>query len=283
MNLKKSFSKYTYIAIIFSFLLFIACTSYLVVMNTSEDFSTNIFKTYTTTKVIPTTSPITESLIYRTMTNKLFPTLIVTVTGTPIATPTVTPTVIPMVILIATKTPTSKPTQQPTIKPTVKTTPRPTIRYIKKVTPKPTRVKTSRATITKSYSKQYGTMSSNVFNILKKYGNKHHLPVYVWYPIVMTESKGIPNTSHRTSKEYSVGCFQVNTYAHKDCSPSRLKNPAYNANYQMPKLYSVYITGKKRGLTGINLVCYVAKYGQRPAWTSKYRQSLYSYYKRILN
>jgi hypothetical protein len=126
-------------------------------------------------------------------------------------------------------------------------------------------------------------MSTEVYSTLSYYGEKYNLPDMLWYPIAMTESEGNPSASNRTSKEYSVGIFQVNTYAHHDVSPSKLKNTAYNANYQMPKLYYASVAGKKKGLTGLSLLYYTAKNGQRPCWTNEYRSSLLKHYKYILS
>jgi hypothetical protein len=124
-------------------------------------------------------------------------------------------------------------------------------------------------------------MSDSVFNTLSYYGEKYNLSNNLWYPIAMTESEGNPSASNRTSREYSVGIFQVNTYAHHDVSPTKLKNAAYNANYQMPKLYYASVAGKRNGLTGLSLLYYVAKNGQRPCWTSEYKNSLLIHYKYI--
>ena len=268
MKLKKICSKYTYIAVIIAFMLASACLSCLAVINASQDSNDNIFEINTTTKAIPTTTPIINSATISSITNKFA----VNVTSTPPVF-TINPTILP------TPRPTVKPTVKPTLIPTKRPTPRPT-KVIAKTTPKPTKRPTT--ILTSRYSRTYGKMSSNVFNVLKKYGERYHLPVYIWYPIVMTESQGNPRASNRTSKEYSIGCFQVNTYAHKDVSASKLKNASYNANYQMPKLFYVYVAGQRKGLSGLSLLYYVAKYGQRPAWNSKYRNSLNSYYKKIL-
>jgi hypothetical protein len=153
-------------------------------------------------------------------------------------------------------------------------TPKPTIKIVK---PKIKLKKVSRG------GRGIETMSDRVYQTLSHYGDKYNLPETIWYPIAMTESSGNPKTTFRTSKEYSVGIFQVNTYAHHDVSPSKLKNAAYNANYQMPKLYYTLVAGKKRGLNGVSLLYYVAKNGQRPAWNTRYKQSLLKHYRYLLS
>lgn len=130
-------------------------------------------------------------------------------------------------------------------------------------------------------------MSKSIFYELKSVGDKQGLPVKVWYPIAMYESRGDPNCALINNIEHSIGIFQVNTYAHKakdltiEQFRKKLRNVTYNAEWQMPVLKEQYDIGLKKSLQGTTLVKYVAKNGQRPRWTTEIEKAIERYYKHV--
>jgi hypothetical protein len=125
-------------------------------------------------------------------------------------------------------------------------------------------------------------MSKDVFEQVKSVADKHGVPVSVWYPIAMTESGGNPSAPPTiSSKEKSIGLFQINTLAHPDANSSQLYNPVYNAEYIMPTLKQTMDAGIAKGLTGSQLTSYVEKYGERPQWTSQVQNNINKYYAEI--
>jgi hypothetical protein len=104
-----------------------------------------------------------------------------------------------------------------------------------------------------------------MFRLWEQHGGQYD---YVPYCIAAYES-GYNTFTHNTSGEDSRGLFQVN-YAdphHKArTDPTKLFEPVYNMNYQFDELVRYEKQGISKGLTGIDLVLYVARYGQRPNW-----------------
>jgi hypothetical protein len=121
-------------------------------------------------------------------------------------------------------------------------------------------------------------MDQQIFDMLFKKGMQYGLPPEVWYPIVMGESRGNPAAHTQTSKEDSRGLFQVNVYAHPDANSSKLFDPEYNADFQMPTLVRAYQKALDKGLTGVDATLYVSRYGQRPAWTDTVVQIITGHY-----
>lgn len=101
-----------------------------------------------------------------------------------------------------------------------------------------------------------------MFRLWEKAGGKYD---YVPYCIAQYESDY--NTfCHNTDGEDSRGLFQVNVPYHPSVNPIKLFEPVYNMEYQFKELVQFEKKGIEIGLTGIDLVLYVAKYGQRPNW-----------------
>lgn len=121
-------------------------------------------------------------------------------------------------------------------------------------------------------------MQTDIYIAVKKVADKYGLPMEVVYPIIMSESSGNPNSQTVTSREDSRGLFQVNTFAHPDADKSKLFDPTYNAEYQIPKLVPWYKKAVAQGLTGVDVVHYVERYGQRPQWTETVKNNLTKYY-----
>lgn len=105
---------------------------------------------------------------------------------------------------------------------------------------------------------------------------------YVPYCIAAYESN-FQTWCHATKGEDSRGLFQVNygDPAHKKRipNPNKLFDPRYNMNYQFKELIFWEKKGIKKGLTGAELVKYVAKYGQRPSWRKWIEDKIDSAYK----
>jgi len=121
-------------------------------------------------------------------------------------------------------------------------------------------------------------LDPTIERIVSNVANEYNLPKYVWYPIIMYESEGKPYAQNKTSNEDSRGLFQVNIMAHPNANSSRLFEPEYNARWQIPELSRVFNQGKEKGLSGVDLTKYVAKYGQRPLWSDTIDQNIEKYY-----
>jgi hypothetical protein len=124
-------------------------------------------------------------------------------------------------------------------------------------------------------------LDPEIERIVSNVANEYDLPKYVWYPIIMYESGGNPNVSYKTSQEDSRGLFQVNTFAHPNANSSMLFDPEYNARYQIPELSRVFKQGQDKGLSGVDLTKYVAKFGQRPLWSNTIEQNIEKYYQEL--
>jgi soluble lytic murein transglycosylase-like protein len=79
--------------------------------------------------------------------------------------------------------------------------------------------------------------------------NKEHIKDYIIYlaskegvsvqkalAVAKCESNFNPNSLNHTSKEYSVGVFQINLKVHKDITEEEARNPFRNINWAMDKL-----------------------------------------------
>jgi hypothetical protein len=69
------------------------------------------------------------------------------------------------------------------------------------------------------------SMESKIKPIMDKYG----IPYNIWSAIMQQESSGNPTSKQITSREYSVGLFQINKMAHPEYSGLDLENPLINA------------------------------------------------------
>jgi hypothetical protein len=140
-------------------------------------------------------------------------------------------------------------------------------------------------------------LRSDVRKILEKKGEQYGLPESVWYPIVGYECSGDP--SCKTIKpdkwvkgtdgkvrlfkgEDSRGLFQVNTQVHTKADKQKLLDPEYNCDWQMPTLARTYQQGLKKGLSGVALTKYVARYGQGPHWTTGLERQIEGYYNALM-
>jgi murein DD-endopeptidase MepM/ murein hydrolase activator NlpD len=125
-------------------------------------------------------------------------------------------------------------------------------------------------------------MTDEVFNILKKKGDKYGIPVSIWYPIVMTESGGNPLAIGDSGKSY--GLFQVYTTVHPDYNIEKGKTSiSYQADYWMPNLAKAYQQGLQKGLTGLDLTLYTERYGEKPKWTTTVINNITKYYNDLSN
>jgi len=136
-------------------------------------------------------------------------------------------------------------------------------------TSKPVVVLVNRGSEARGYDYTKLTCPQWVFDALKEVGDKEGLPETVWYPIAKYESSFNPKCRTLTAKEDSRGIFQVNTFSHPNADKNKLYDVTYNATYQMPELVRYYNKGKSLGLSGVDLTCYVSRYGQRPDWASE--------------
>lgn len=106
--------------------------------------------------------------------------------------------------------------------------------------------------------------------------------------ICMYESQYNPLTRN-TNGENSWGLFQVNVGdpAHANrmqyTDYARLYEPLFNIRYQFPELVRYEKQGIAKGLQGSELAQYVARYGQRPKWTSALANQIDTYYNQFKN
>jgi hypothetical protein len=102
-----------------------------------------------------------------------------------------------------------------------------------------------------------------VAGIMDQYG----IPEYVWFPIMQLESGGNPNAQAITTKEKSIGLFQINLKAHPEYAGLDLTDPAINANIAardfMKKSYDYAVS---IGLNEQDQTAWVWRRGIRPAW-----------------
>lgn len=122
-----------------------------------------------------------------------------------------------------------------------------------------------------------------MFRIWERKGGTYS---YVPFCIAGYESKFDP-TCWNQKGEDSRGLFQVNVAdpAHAKRNPNRTKlfDPAYNMNYQFEELVQFEKEAISKGLCGVEIVRYVAKYGQRPRWTKDIERKIDLYYSLYLN
>ena len=110
--------------------------------------------------------------------------------------------------------------------------------------------------------------------------------IAVPYCIMYYESRFNP-TCHNTKGEDSRGLFQVNvadpSHAKRNPNRNKLFDPAYNMDYQLDELAIYYKQGRTKGLSGTDLICYVAKHGQRPRWSKTIEVEIAKAYKEYSN
>lgn len=104
-----------------------------------------------------------------------------------------------------------------------------------------------------------------MFRLWNKHGGKHD---YVPFCIAAYESN-FNTFTHNTKGEDSRGLFQVNVadpWHASRTNATKLFEPVYNMEYQFDELVKFEEKGIAMGLTGVDLILYVARYGQRPNW-----------------
>jgi hypothetical protein len=136
--------------------------------------------------------------------------------------------------------------------------------------------RTSRGEPERTYS-----MKTWVWRLCKTYGDKHGIPKEVWYPIVMLEIGGNITTTTVTKREDSRGLLQINTRVHK-VDKTKVYDPEYNLDYQMPELAKKYREAKAKGMKGLEVVYYVERYGQRCEWTENVKKILKKYFEEVM-
>jgi hypothetical protein len=124
-------------------------------------------------------------------------------------------------------------------------------------------------------------IGEEMFRIWRKKGGAYS---YVPYCIAWYESRFNTASQQVTSKEDSRGLFQVNMFWHSENfkNENQAYNPRTNMEYQFGELIRYEKKGIEKGLRGVPLICYVAKHGQRPTWTSTIEKEIadsYKYYK----
>jgi hypothetical protein len=122
-----------------------------------------------------------------------------------------------------------------------------------------------------------------LLELLERMSAKHGFPtICVPYCIIKYESNFDP-TCWNQNGEDSRGLFQVNLAdkSHRKRNPNKTKlfDPAYNMEYQLDELYTYYQQGKAKGLSGVELVKYTLRFGQRPRWTKTVEQAIEKAYK----
>lgn len=90
--------------------------------------------------------------------------------------------------------------------------------------------------------------------------NNWGIPAGVWRPIMQVESGGDPSAHTVTDKEDSVGLFQLNRNGGlgKGYTVAELQDPETNANIAAGAMAPAYQEAKAQGLTGLDMVRYVA-------------------------
>jgi len=112
---------------------------------------------------------------------------------------------------------------------------------------------------------------------------------YVPYCIIAYESN-FDTFTRNTNGENSFGLLQVNV-GHPSHSARvggstnyhKLYEPVFNMTYQFPELIRYEKEGIAKGLSGADLTCYVARYGQRPAWKDWIRQAINKSHQEFMN
>ena len=166
---------------------------------------------------------------------------------------------------------------------------KPIVKYIKKdvnlISRGGTERKTQAPQETISYSYESLQVDKNIVRIIEQQCSKHGLNkdvtkefFEVIFCIVAYESEFNPNKTTITKYEHSIGLLQINTITNKPKDMNlqefriQLENPEFNLDYQLDELRQYYLKGKAKGLDGIDLIAYVARYGQRPDWSRKNRE-----------
>ena len=130
-------------------------------------------------------------------------------------------------------------------------------------------ISTSAPTVTKVTKFDYTKTNKPHYLVglaLNKYKEMGGVNEYIPYCIISAESEWNPQC-HNTKEEDSRGLLQVNLDAHPDANGEMLFQVEYNLEYQYPELIRREKEGLSKGLTGIDLIMYVARYGQRPRFT----------------
>jgi hypothetical protein len=127
-----------------------------------------------------------------------------------------------------------------------------------------------------------------IVELMERKSAQHGFPsIATVYCIAAYESRFDPTAHTVTSREDSRGLLQVNIKdaAHKkrNANPTKLFDPAYNLDYQLPELKYHYVLGQNKGLSGADLICYVSRYGQRPTWKEWIAESIRKSYKEYQN
>jgi hypothetical protein len=122
-------------------------------------------------------------------------------------------------------------------------------------------------------------MEQDIYSKVKSIADQYGLPDYVWYPIIMTESGGNPDSIGDNGQ--SFGLFQINKPSHPTFDLLQYNNPTYQAEYQIPYLVEIYKQGVNQGVQGVELTKYVEKYGQRPVWNNTVSSNIEKYYLEI--
>ena len=122
--------------------------------------------------------------------------------------------------------------------------------------------------------------------LMEEMSAKHGFPtIATVYCIAAYESKFNPACHTVTKKEDSRGLLQVNVMAHSARIPNKTKlfDPAYNLDFQLPEIKQYYDKGKAQGLSSAELIVYTAKFAQRPAWAEWIAKSIRASYKEYLS
>ena len=90
--------------------------------------------------------------------------------------------------------------------------------------------------------------------------NTWGVPAAVWFPIMQVASGGNPSARNVTGREDSVGLFQLDRLEGlgKGYSVTQLQDPTTNAEIAAAAMAPAYLKAKAQGLTGLDMVRYVA-------------------------
>lgn len=113
-------------------------------------------------------------------------------------------------------------------------------------------------------------MTPEVYAQVKAVMDRYGIPEYIWYPIAVMESGGNPYAENITSREHSVGIFQINLVAHPEYASYDLKDPAVNAEIAARDFISwAWEQAKELFSSPEDQAAYVWRYGIRPQWTAE--------------
>lgn len=142
-------------------------------------------------------------------------------------------------------------------------------------------------------------MDSTLYNKIDTVAKKYGIPSYIWEPIVYTESGANPKAVTSTGREYSVGLFQINMFAHPQYREADLLDASTNTDIAMKNFIKpAYDYLKEQGITDPKKLAvgiysgidpntgnyYSASYGGiRPAWTDETQQRFTNYFDKFYN